>query len=437
MQCRNCGCENEEEFIFCKACGQRLIAPKTDQTPQNAETPPGAGDQNNEINSEINTEEAISDAEWMRQKGYDAGATQQWNAGQVQQGYDAGATRQWNAGQTQQNGYDAGQTRQWNTTQNAQWNANQNPQWNTNQNPQWNADQTQQYGWTGMQPDFGNGSGEDPQWEEEQRRRAAARRKARQEEQQRKENRRIVIIGIIVAAAIAASGIAAFFGIRYFMDDSSSASEGSVKISSELQEELDQRKNTPTPVPTQTPEETAEPTPSSEPTPTITTTPEPTPEIISAEVKKASSVSTNGYQKVSIKSAEASSTIDQEGYNNSIQMTYDGDEKTSWQEGADGDGLGEVLHYTLSQEYDVRYITFKMGNWRDQNNYDVNNRPKGITVWFGDQSYQVTIPDGKTEYCLELSGDITCSEIYIRIDSVYSGSEYDDTCISEIGIYGK
>ena len=78
-----------------------------------------------------------------------------------------------------------------------------------------------------------------------------------------------------------------------------------------------------------------------------------------------------------------------------------------------------------------------MGNWRDQTNYDYNSRPKDITIWIGDRSFKATIPNGKTEYCVALSQDITASEVYVRIDSVYPGTEWDDTCISEVGIYGK
>ena len=78
-----------------------------------------------------------------------------------------------------------------------------------------------------------------------------------------------------------------------------------------------------------------------------------------------------------------------------------------------------------------------MGNWRNQQNYDMNSRPKDITVWLDEQSYSITVPDGKTEYCIAFSSEVECSELYIRIESVYPGSDYDDTCISEIGIYGK
>lgn len=297
---------------------------------------------------------------------------------------------------------------------------------------------------------------EDEIWEEEQRRRMA-QREARRREKQKAENRRVVIIGIIIAAIIAAAGVAAFFGIRYFMNkDAGETATPAQQISQDLKEQIEQTGNnggngqntpsfTPTPLPTQAvtaqPTQapaTPEPTPTAEPTPTVEPTPTAAPEEpLTITVQPASAVSRNGYSKVSISSADASSTIVQEGYNNSVQMVYDGDETTSWQDGIDGEGVGEFLHFKLNRSYDIRYITFKMGNWRDQEKYDFNSRPKDITIWIDSQSFQVQIPNGKTEYCVVFSKDVSGSEVYVRIDSVYAGTEWDDTCISEMGIYGK
>ena len=285
-----------------------------------------------------------------------------------------------------------------------------------------------------QQTDYQGWQNEEEQWEEERRMRAQRREQLRKE-QQKKENKRIVMIGIIVAAIIAVAGVGAFFGINYFMGNGSTESASVVeqKLSEDQQSQTEQE-STQT---MQTSEQTIEPTQEATPEPTQEATPEPTQEAVTISVENASNVNTSGYSKVTISSAEASSTIVQEGYDNSVQKTYDGDEKSSWQDGIDGEGVGEWLHYNFDRSYNVRYVTLKMGNWRNQENYDLNSRPKDITVWFGGQSYQVTIPDGKTEYCLELSGDISCSEMYLRIDSVYAGTKYDDTCISEVGIYGN
>lgn len=267
---------------------------------------------------------------------------------------------------------------------------------------------------------------------ERERRTRMEKREALREQRQREQNKKTIIVGIVVAAIIAVAGIGAFFGIQYFMNtgDSATAQSSTQKISDSLKNQLEQDNKT-----TITPDVTATPVP----THPSALTPTPTEEAseVTAAVEKSSSVDKSGYSIVSVLKAEASSNIEQDGYDNTADVTLDNDATTSWQEGVDGDGVGEYLYYKLSKNYDVKYITFKMGNWRDQKNYTENNRPKQITIWCGDKYFEVTIPDGMTEYCVELSDDVNCSEIYVVIDSVYKGTAWDDTCISEVGIYGK
>ena len=43
----------------------------------------------------------------------------------------------------------------------------------------------------------------------------------------------------------------------------------------------------------------------------------------------------------------ASSTLVEAGYNYSVESLVDMDEKTCWAEGSEGDGIGEVILYTV------------------------------------------------------------------------------------------
>lgn len=190
---------------------------------------------------------------------------------------------------------------------------------------------------------------------------------------------------------------------------------------------------TPTPTKTAAPTKTATPTPTDEPTPT---------EKVKAEtsVKKASEVSLSSYIKAGVSSASASSELvqaDRPDISNAASKAVDGDVITSWQEAVNGYGEGEYIDINLNNKYDIRAITFNMGNWRDKENYNVNSRPKDITIWLGSESYKVTIPDGMTQYCVEFSSAVEANKVTVRVDSVYAGSEYDDTCISEITIYSE
>lgn len=248
-----------------------------------------------------------------------------------------------------------------------------------------------------------------------------------------REEKKIMMIGIILACAVVVAGIGAYFGVSHFLDRDETAS--SSHESDDKKDRGDEKTPTETPAPSKEPTVT----PTKEATATATPTPTPTeePEEITASLVDRSSVSMTGYYRAPVRQATASSTVVQEGYDNSANMVLDGDDSTSWQEGADGDGIDEFLNFKLDGEQEVKYLTFKLGNWRDQERYEMNNRPKTMTVWLDDLSFSITFPNEKKEFCVELSSECKASEIYVRIDSVYEGTEWDDTCISEIGIYGK
>ena len=270
------------------------------------------------------------------------------------------------------------------------------------------------------------------------------------EKSKEKKNKKSIIKGIIIAAVIAAAGICAFVFVNGTNNNS-----GESKLSEQLQKQIkgelyeklpDDTTETPTetvtetPVAeqTETPEETAAPEATPEPTaePTAAPTAAPVEETISATVEETTAADVSGYSKITVDSATASSVIEQDGIDNSPNMLLDDDPTTSWQEGVDGNGEGESVGFEFNGEVNVHCITFKLGNWRSYENYTRNSRPKSVTVMIGDKSFNVEFPDEMKEYTLKLSQDIRCNGISIVINSVYEGTRYDDTCISDIGIYG-
>lgn len=142
--------------------------------------------------------------------------------------------------------------------------------------------------------------------------------------------------------------------------------------------------------------------------------------------------------KVSASNASASSTIIQSGYDNSALCLVDGKDETSWQEGVSGSGLGEYAEIQYTDSSNIKYIAFKLGNWRDDDYFYGNNRPKTLTLTFdGNESYTVTFPSEKSVYYLEFSSPVTASHLRITIDEVYPGLNWDDTCIAEITAYSQ
>lgn len=144
-----------------------------------------------------------------------------------------------------------------------------------------------------------------------------------------------------------------------------------------------------------------------------------------------------GYARVGIIQSGSTSTIEQENNQNGPEMAVDGDEVTSWQEGVEGPGIGETIYYKLDQEQPITYLTFKLGNWRNDKYFYGNNRPRTLTITLDDYSFQITFPAEQREYVVQVDPPYPASYIEYRIDDVYKGSSYDDTCIAELGMYCK
>lgn len=153
----------------------------------------------------------------------------------------------------------------------------------------------------------------------------------------------------------------------------------------------------------------------------------------------AAPASTGSARELSVAQAMATSVIDQQGYDNSADMVLDGKDETSWQEGVSGDGIGEGISLYFDQEYEVKYIALKLGNWRSDDYYAQNNRPETLKITMGGQSAELSFADLKQEQWIAVDGDCNTSEIKFEIVSVYHGSnpDWDDTCIAEISVYGE
>lgn len=158
---------------------------------------------------------------------------------------------------------------------------------------------------------------------------------------------------------------------------------------------------------------------------------------ITASLVSKNVVNFNDYKIVKVSSTGETSSIVQEGYNNKAEVAVDGQEVTSWQEGVAGDGIGEGVWFNLDKNYEIKYLSFKLGNWRDQKNYDENNRPSKLRIRIGDFSTSIEFPNSKEEFYVELSEAYSASVVDVHIEAVYEGTRWDDTCIAEIGIYGK
>lgn len=148
------------------------------------------------------------------------------------------------------------------------------------------------------------------------------------------------------------------------------------------------------------------------------------------------------YSKISqnnLSSSYASSTINQGSeVNNDPIMVFDGDDKTNWQEGVSGAGVGEYIEFTFDKTYTVKYMTFKLGNWKTDEYYKKNHIPKTLLIESGGNNWLLTFENEKQEFLVKMDTETEMSDIRITIQDIYNeNSEWDDTPITDIGLWYK
>lgn len=198
-------------------------------------------------------------------------------------------------------------------------------------------------------------------------------------------------------------------------------------------------------VPAEIPEEEKDTEPSEEETPVAT---EPQEEPIKEEEPKeepkqeyfklvnADEIDFSKYQKLSAASTEENSVKESESYDYSAKSAVDGDVSTSWQENEEGVGEGKGFQVTLDGAHKIRYVVLHLGNWRSDQLWDYNARPKTLTIQVGDQQVKdVEFSNEKKKFCLSFDEPVEASYISLYIKEAYEGSRWQDNCISEVELY--
>lgn len=202
----------------------------------------------------------------------------------------------------------------------------------------------------------------------------------------------------------------------------------------ENSEKVQEDNNTNTEV-TTPPEKEEVVTPTSEPTPEPTATPTPTPELTAALID-ASEVNLEGFNEVIFDSAVASSVIQQEKVSNDPIYAFDDDIQTSWQEGVDGSGIGESIVGYSSGSWKVKYLMFRLGNWKSDKYFYGNNRPARLRIQLGNFSTEIDFPDSYQEFWVELNYPCEAEYLSLTIEGVHAGTSWDDTPITDVRAFG-
>lgn len=116
--------------------------------------------------------------------------------------------------------------------------------------------------------------------------------------------------------------------------------------------------------------------------------------------------------------------------------TIDKDKTTSWQENDEGDGIGEYLEYTLNGD-SIKCIGLVLGNAKSDQSYQQNNRPENLRVFVNGKDFELHFDDTNSKKYIVFSEPVELNNFKIEVQSVYAGSKWKDTCISEIEFYSE
>ena len=164
----------------------------------------------------------------------------------------------------------------------------------------------------------------------------------------------------------------------------------------------------------------------------------------SAASSESTQATTVSYQieAVTVQNAEASSFLVGSKANYDINLTLDGTSDTCWQDGVDGDGIGEYLSYEFDT-CEVCTIKVVNGNRRTGNSYYENGRIKSAIALFflGDElinQQELSFEDdSNVANDFSVNPSVNCDKIIIQITDVYTGSKYQDTGVSEVSFLKK
>jgi hypothetical protein len=119
------------------------------------------------------------------------------------------------------------------------------------------------------------------------------------------------------------------------------------------------------------------------------------------------------------------------------ESLFDGANDTAWVEGVDGQGIGEWVIVEFDQTRMIHAIIIHNGYNKDRDIYLKNSRVKELTVEFSkDQRKKVLLKDSGSPQPIPLPKDqpLRANKVKLTIESVYPGTKWDDTAISELHI---
>jgi hypothetical protein len=126
----------------------------------------------------------------------------------------------------------------------------------------------------------------------------------------------------------------------------------------------------------------------------------------------------------------------EEGVTYEADRVSDGKVSTSWVEGEQGGGLGSWIELDLGGEKTIQKLRIWGGLWYSSAYWKRANRPKDIEITYSDGSKDIfTLKDEMKAQDFALPQGRKTTSVRVKIKSVYDGSTWMDTAISELQVF--
>lgn len=139
-----------------------------------------------------------------------------------------------------------------------------------------------------------------------------------------------------------------------------------------------------------------------------------------------------------IRETGSSSYLSEPQYNlvHDAAKLLDGDVSTAWVEDASGQGIGESVSVYFDSQYVLSGINIYNGHQYNSDIFYKNSRPSEIEIICdGGVVISRTLTDSMGKQTITFDTPVKTSGFTIKINSVYPGSKYEDTCISELSVF--
>ena len=208
----------------------------------------------------------------------------------------------------------------------------------------------------------------------------------------------------LVGAAVIIGGAAMIAGRKAPAPPETAAAEVTAAVSNEASGPASAPPETPSPMPT------AESTPSAAP----------------------------DFRRDAVLSVNASSSLVEQAYgiSHTPEKAIDGDLTTGWAENAPGVGIGESITLFLDSTYTVRGFVIHAGYQKSASLYERNARPAVLKLSFSNgESQSFTLQDLNGQQRISFAQPVETDRVTFTIESVYNGTTYQDTVISELMLF--